>query len=293
MFPLLPVISGVAALAPSLMSAPVWRDLPRLSAAPPLAHLLGADAQPLLDFAQRLGRDRSLLDRLLREGAAAVERTRADLHAIGQSFLRIAMQMGPQLLSPVPGVAPAAWAHLHHSAQSHLRAAEQRIHQLEQELAPTTGNLHRLAQEPDHPPELPHPRAMLASHDPGSSGAVPSSGGGGSAAGQAAVDAARSAIGTPYRWGGTGHDGFDCSGLTQWAWRQAGVDIPRTAEAQTVGRQVSAEELAPGDLVVWDGHVAMYAGDGQIIEAGDPVQTNPLRTTNMGMPFKGFYRPTG
>ena len=37
----------------------------------------------------------------------------------------------------------------------------------------------------------------------------------------------------------------------------------------------------------------MYAGDGQLVEAGSPVQTNPLRTTNMGMAFKGFWRPTG
>jgi hypothetical protein len=39
--------------------------------------------------------------------------------------------------------------------------------------------------------------------------------------------------------------------------------------------------------------VAMYKGDGQIIEAGDPVQTGPLRTTNSGMAFKGYFRPTG
>ena len=100
-------------------------------------------------------------------------------------------------------------------------------------------------------------------------------------------------MGTPYAWGGTGNGGFDCSGLTQYAWAQAGVDIPRTAEQQAVGRQVTAEELQAGDLVVWDGHVAMYAGDGMMVEAGDPVQTNPLRTTNLDMAFKGFWRPTG
>ena len=115
----------------------------------------------------------------------------------------------------------------------------------------------------------------------------------GSARGEAAVAAARTQLGTPYVWGGTQPGGFDCSGLTQWAYRQAGVEIPRTAEEQAVGRAVSAEELQPGDLAVWDGHVAMYAGDGQMIEAGDPVQTNPVRTSNMGMTFKGFYRPTG
>lgn len=120
-----------------------------------------------------------------------------------------------------------------------------------------------------------------------------SSTGEGSSQGKAAVAAAMSKLGTPYVWGGTGNGGFDCSGLTQWAWRQAGVEIPRTAEAQTVGRQVSANELQPGDLVVWDGHVAMYKGSGEMIEAGSPVETSPLRTSNMGMAFKGFWRPTG
>ena len=105
---------------------------------------------------------------------------------------------------------------------------------------------------------------------------------------------ALSAVGTPYAWGGnTPGVGLDCSGLTHWAYGQAGVDIPRTAQAQAVGRQVSQDELLPGDLVVWDGHVAMVVGDGQMVEAGDPVQVNPIRTTNIGMPFKGFFRPTG
>ena len=87
--------------------------------------------------------------------------------------------------------------------------------------------------------------------------------------------------------------GFDCSGLTSWAYKQAGLDIPRVAADQTVGRQVSYEELQPGDLVLWSGHAAMYAGDGMMIEAGSPVQMNPVRTENLGMTFRGFWRPTG
>ena len=43
---------------------------------------------------------------------------------------------------------------------------------------------------------------------------------------------------------------------------------------------------------MWDGHVAMVVGGGQMIEAGDPVQINPIRQDNIGMAFKGFYRPT-
>ncbi len=113
-----------------------------------------------------------------------------------------------------------------------------------------------------------------------------------STAGSAAVQAAKSQIGTPYTWGGSQPGGFDCSGLTSWAYGQAGVDIPRTAAEQAVGQQVAYEDLQEGDLVVWDGHVAMYAGDGMMIEAGDPVQLNPVRTENIGMPFRGFWRPT-
>ena len=110
---------------------------------------------------------------------------------------------------------------------------------------------------------------------------------------QQAVQHALSAVGTPYQWGGNSPGvGLDCSGLTHWAYGQAGVDIPRVAEAQAVGRQVSQDELLPGDLVVWSGHVAMVVGDGMMVEAGDPVQVNPIRTSNIGMEFKGFYRPT-
>lgn len=113
------------------------------------------------------------------------------------------------------------------------------------------------------------------------------------AAGRAAVAAARSQLGTPYQWGGTTPGvGFDCSGFTQWAWGEAGVDIPRLAHEQAVGQQVSVNELREGDLAVWDGHVAMYAGNGELIEAGSPVSTSPLRTNNLDMNFHGFYRPT-
>ncbi|MRH88823.1 hydrolase [Nocardia sp. SYP-A9097] len=109
-----------------------------------------------------------------------------------------------------------------------------------------------------------------------------------------AVRSALSAVGTPYVWGGTTPGaGLDCSGLTQWAYAQAGVPLPRLAQEQGYGhQQVSPGDLMPGDLAVWDGHVAMVIGNGQLVEAGDPVQTGPIRTENMGMGFLGFYRPT-
>ncbi|WP_407335749.1 C40 family peptidase [Dietzia kunjamensis] len=109
-----------------------------------------------------------------------------------------------------------------------------------------------------------------------------------------AVRNALSQQGVPYVWGGTTPgQGLDCSGLTQWAYGDAGVEIPRLAQEQGVGVQVSPQDVLPGDLLVWDGHVAMYIGNGQIVEAGDPVAVSGLRTDNIGMSFHGFYRPTG
>lgn len=112
-----------------------------------------------------------------------------------------------------------------------------------------------------------------------------------------AADAVRHALtqlGVPYQWGGTTPGvGLDCSGLTQWAYREAGLDIPRLAQEQDVGAAVSPGDLRPGDLAVWSGHVAMIVGDGVMIEAGDPVQLSPVRTTNAGQGFHGFFRPTG
>lgn len=109
-----------------------------------------------------------------------------------------------------------------------------------------------------------------------------------------AVRKALSAVGTPYVWGGvTPGVGLDCSGLTQWAYGEAGVSLPRLAQEQGLGHaSVGPGGLMPGDLAVWDGHVALVIGNGQLVEAGDPVQIGPIRTENSGMRFLGFYRPT-
>ena len=102
-------------------------------------------------------------------------------------------------------------------------------------------------------------------------------------AGQKALAAARSVIGAPYVYGANGPSAFDCSGLTSWAYRQAGVEIPRTSQAQAAaGKQVSLDALQPGDIIVYysgASHVGIYTGNGTIIDAlnsGVPVQERPL-----------------
>ncbi|WRZ96162.1 NlpC/P60 family protein [Streptomyces sp. NBC_01007] len=88
----------------------------------------------------------------------------------------------------------------------------------------------------------------------------------------AAFAAAKSAIGSPYVYGASGPSSFDCSGLTSWAYAQAGVTIPRTSEAQAnAGTRIySQSALQVGDLVIFYGdqhHVGLYAGNGQVLHA--------------------------
>ncbi|MDF3148558.1 C40 family peptidase, partial [Streptomyces sp. T21Q-yed] len=95
----------------------------------------------------------------------------------------------------------------------------------------------------------------------------------GSASGraQAAFQAAQSQIGKPYVYGATGTASYDCSGLTSWAYAQAGVSIPRTSQAQAnAGVHLSMSELKVGDLVIFYDdlhHVGLYAGNGQVLHA--------------------------
>ena len=99
--------------------------------------------------------------------------------------------------------------------------------------------------------------------------------------GQQIVDAARSKIGSPYVWGATGPNSFDCSGLTSWAYSQVGKSIPRTSQAQAAnGAPVSS--AAPGDIVAFYSgatHVGIFSGNGNVIHApqeGDVVKEAPM-----------------
>jgi cell wall-associated NlpC family hydrolase len=107
----------------------------------------------------------------------------------------------------------------------------------------------------------------------------------------AAFAAAKSRLGMPYVWGAEGPNSFDCSGLTSWAFRQAGVTIPRTSQAQAkVGTRInSLSALRPGDLVVMRNdlsHIGFYAGNGQILHAPKPGASVRYESiSRSGMPF--------
>lgn len=115
-----------------------------------------------------------------------------------------------------------------------------------------------------------------------------------SAAGEKAIAFATAQIGKPYVWGAEGPDSYDCSGLTSQAWASAGKPIPRTSQEQWKQlKHVDVKDMRPGDLIIYfddASHVALYIGDGAIIQA-----PRPGRTVSVGgagtMPILGVVRP--
>ncbi|MFG2025110.1 NlpC/P60 family protein [Streptomyces sp. NPDC048825] len=122
---------------------------------------------------------------------------------------------------------------------------------------------------------------------PGSTDAAPNS------RAAAAISYAYEKLGSPYVWGATGPDAFDCSGLMQAAYRSAGISLPRTTYAQIdAGERVSRAGLRPGDLVFFYSgisHVGIYVGNGHMIHAPNP--SAPVRLAPLDeMPFAGATR---
>jgi cell wall-associated NlpC family hydrolase len=117
-----------------------------------------------------------------------------------------------------------------------------------------------------------------------------------------AVAAARTRLGAPYVWGATGPASFDCSGLTQWAYRQAGLVIPRTSRQQYAGLpHVPLDQLAAGDLVFYATdvsnpatihHVGMYLGEGLSIYAPETGDVVKIGAVGYGR-IIGAARPVG
>ena len=92
--------------------------------------------------------------------------------------------------------------------------------------------------------------------------------------GQVIVDYACQFIGNPYVWGGTSlTDGADCSGFVQSVFAHFGISLPRTTYDQiNAGVEVSYDQAMPGDLICYDGHIGIYIGTGQIVNAQNPEQ---------------------
>jgi len=104
-----------------------------------------------------------------------------------------------------------------------------------------------------------------------------------SGAAQTAIDAAMAQRGKPYVWAAGGPNSFDCSGLTAYAFRAAGISLPHSSRMQSqMGQPVSRDQLQPGDLVFFYSpvsHVGIYIGNGQMVHAptsGDVVKVAPL-----------------
>jgi peptidoglycan DL-endopeptidase CwlO len=111
------------------------------------------------------------------------------------------------------------------------------------------------------------------------------------------LKAAESRLGLPYVWGGDGPKVFDCSGLVQWSLAQAGVVMPRVAADQArTGPQVPLSRLEPGDLLFYHtdptapsyiSHVAIYLGDGEMIQAPEPGLDVEIVPADFGAGFAG------
>jgi cell wall-associated NlpC family hydrolase len=125
--------------------------------------------------------------------------------------------------------------------------------------------------------------ALANTAPPPPASAPPSAAPAPTAAAQVAVNTALAQLGDPYAWGAAGPSAFDCSGLTEYAYAAAGIYLPHSSSMQsTMGTPVAYSDLQPGDLVFFYtpvSHVAMYIGNGQIVQAstyGQPVAVTEL-----------------
>jgi peptidoglycan DL-endopeptidase CwlO len=174
------------------------------------------------------------------------------------------------------------------AAEADLQAAQTELSEAEEEHRREQERLERERREREAAERAAREAAERAAREAAQQQEQSSSGSSGTPASsdraQQAVDAALSQVGKPYQWGAAGPDSYDCSGLTMWAWRQAGVSLPRTSRQQYAATQrISRSELRPGDFVFFAKpgrpihHMAMYIGNGDVVEApftGENVRVN-------------------
>jgi peptidoglycan DL-endopeptidase CwlO len=162
-------------------------------------------------------------------------------------------------------------------AEAALAALEKQKAQLQQQVQAYQADFARLSATEQAAVTAALAGPALAAPSAGSLPLAPSSAAG------AAIKAALAQVGDPYVWAGTGPDGFDCSGLTMYAYAAAGVALPHSSRAQSeLGRTVSRAALEPGDLVFFYSpisHVGLYIGNGMMVHArtyGQPVSVTSV-----------------
>lgn len=178
--------------------------------------------------------------------------------------------------------------------QADLERAQEELRLRKQEVQGRLAEANALLAKLTRPERAQVERAQAeAGRPPAGAGTLPSDAPA-SAAGAKAVAFARAQLGKPYVWGAAGPNSYDCSGLTQAAWRAAGITLPRTTWDQVkAGPRVATKSLRPGDLVFYYGdisHVGIYVGGGRMIHAPRPgahVREDPVSY----QPVYGSVRP--
>ncbi len=233
------------------------------------------------DISDVLSRVTTVQD-VLRGDDTALDDSRAELSAVTE--LRAQQALVARQRAQLSGEATALvrrLASLHRSATRALDRADARV----ERLAEILRKQRRAAAEAAAARALEAYGATPSSNRPAS----------GTPYGDTAVAAALSKLGSPYVWGAEGPDTFDCSGLVQWAYAQAGLSLPRLASDQYfASRPVDVSQMLPGDVLVYAyqpgvestiHHITMYIGNGQMVHAphtGDVVRVVPVY-------FDGLY----
>ncbi len=246
----------------------------------------------------------SSLDQVSRGQGAALRKAALSRQRLAQDRLELAQQLGA--LKATQSSAQEAKSRIDSKAAeakavlNRLKASERaRYEAAQRERAAASMRASRVALR-----SLPAPSnsSSSSSNDSSSAGSSESSGGfsGGSAgSGRAAtaVSVAKAQVGDRYVWGADGPGSFDCSGLTSFAWRAAGVSLPHQSRAQFAATdRVSRSNIEPGDLVFFYSpisHVGIYIGGGLMVHAANPgagVRVDAVFSGHYGKSYVGAGR---